>query len=99
MSAAHKGHHLEGRENLHQRHINEIGGGHKTIAELKALYGDKLTEYWIAPKYRYFYFLGDKRQVREMRRNLKYKVVKEYPKGDNERYDASYKPSYQGLLF
>ena len=30
--------------------------------------------------------------------SLKYKILI-YPKGDNKRYDASYKPKVQGRLF
>lgn len=50
-------------------------------------------------KYRYFKFLGDKREVRKMMRDLKFPVVKDYPKGDNRRYDASYETHPNGLLF
>lgn len=49
-------------------------------------------------KYRYFQFLGDKRQVAEMKKNLKYQIL-QYPKGENDRYDASYNTNVQGLLF
>ncbi len=40
-------------------------------------------------KYRYFYFLDTKQKL-----NFPYKQ-EPYPKGDNKRYDASYKPSIQ----
>ena len=49
-------------------------------------------------KHRYFYFLGSKKQKALMNENLQYKI-EPYPKGDNKRYDASYKPSVQGVLF
>lgn len=49
------------------------------------------------PKHRYFYFLGTKRQVKDMKSKLPYPVLP-YPKGDNKRYDSSYKPSTQGIL-
>jgi len=49
-------------------------------------------------KYRYFKFLGDKRKVLEMKNKLKYKIM-QYPKGLNNRYDASYNTKVQGLLF
>ena len=48
-------------------------------------------------KHRYVYFIGDKRQVRDMKKNLKYSI-EPYPKGESKRYDASYKPITQGLL-
>jgi len=49
-------------------------------------------------KHRYFYFLGTRKERQEMKDSLSY-AVKSYPKGDNKRYDASYVPSVQGVLF
>ena len=49
-------------------------------------------------KHRYFYFLGTRKQRKEMRDSLSY-AVESYPKGDNKRYDSSYSPSIQGILF
>ena len=49
-------------------------------------------------KHRYFYFLGNKTQKKQMLNNLKYKIMP-YPKGENKRYDASYKPTVQTKLF
>lgn len=49
-------------------------------------------------KHRYFYLIGDKRQRKAMRKLLKYEECS-YPKGDNERYDASHICRKQGLLF
>ena len=49
-------------------------------------------------KNRYVYLLGDKRQKKDMRKKLTYPVL-EYPKDDNQRYDASYKPTIQTQLF
>lgn len=39
------------------------------------------------PKHRYVYLVGTKRDKKEMRRELKYKVYDQYPKGDERRYD------------
>lgn len=47
-------------------------------------------------KHRYFYFIG--KRAKEFRRSLIYPVLP-YPKGDNQRYDASYEPVTQALLF
>lgn len=47
--------------------------------------------------HRYFKFLGNKKQAKEMLKNLKYEI-KPYPKGDNKRYDTTYKPSVQKIL-
>ena len=49
-------------------------------------------------KHRYVYFIGSKKQKKEMMNNLKYEI-KPYPKGKNKRYDASYNPIIQTKLF
>lgn len=49
-------------------------------------------------KHRYFQFLGNKKEVESMRRDLVYEI-KPYPKGDNKRYNADYKPHQQSDLF
>jgi len=49
-------------------------------------------------KHRYIYFIGTKKEKKEMRSALKYEV-QPYPKGDNKNYDASYQPTIQGRLF
>ena len=40
-------------------------------------------------KHRYVYLIGNKRQRREMRKELRYKVYDKYPKGDEIRYDVN----------
>jgi hypothetical protein len=47
-------------------------------------------------KHRYIYFLGNQKKI--FLKNLNYKVYS-YPKGENKRYDASYKPNIQTQLF
>ena len=51
-------------------------------------------------KHRYFYFIGNKIEKRKWTKSLldKYKKC-DYPKGDNIRYDSSYKPLIQTELF
>lgn len=49
-------------------------------------------------KNRYMYFLGNKRQVKDMKSKLTYPVLP-YPKGENKNYDTSYKPTLQSQLF
>lgn len=82
----------EGKENAHQRTISG-----KSVEEWRKT--TNLVKVERSQKYRYFQFLGDKRQVRKMRKDLKFPVVKDYPKGDNTRYDASYQTSPNGVLF
>ena len=51
-------------------------------------------------KHRYYYFIGSKKQKNIWTEALRKKYkIKEYPKGDNKNYDASFKPQTQGLLF
>ena len=50
------------------------------------------------PKYRYLYFLGNKREVKNMKKELKLNILN-YPKGKNERYDSSYICAEQTKLF
>ena len=47
-------------------------------------------------KHRYVMFLGKK--AKEFRSALRYEICP-YPKGGNKRYDASYEPITQGILF
>lgn len=49
-------------------------------------------------KHRYFYFIGSKKEKTLMRARFRFAVLP-YPKGDNIRYDASYQPITQDLLF
>ena len=49
-------------------------------------------------KHRYIYFIGTKRHKKKWMSLLRYDV-KEYPKGHNQRYDASYRPNTQRRLF
>jgi len=41
----------------------------------------------LLPTYRYLFFNGDKRQIKQMKRELKMNNLP-YPKGDNQRYDS-----------
>jgi len=52
----------------------------------------------IKGKHRYFYLTGNKKLKKQKLNSIPYKI-QPYPKGDNKRYDASYKPDGQGVLF
>jgi hypothetical protein len=52
----------------------------------------------VSRKHRYFYFIGSKKQKKQMLNLIKYKIMP-YPKGDNKRYDDSYTPKVQEILF
>lgn len=49
-------------------------------------------------KHRYFKFLGSKKEIKNMKEDFVYNVSP-YPKGDNKRYNADYKPHQQSDLF
>lgn len=58
----------------------------------------ELKKVEILPKHRYVLFKGSKSFKKQCFKNLKLDVH-EYPKGENKKYDASYKPSTQTQLF
>jgi hypothetical protein len=49
-------------------------------------------------KHRYIFFTGNKKQIKVLKSQLKYKQ-EPYPKGENKNYDASYIPKVQLNLF
>ena len=104
LSAKFKDYAVKGLEHMHHSSIEDSVGRYdenKNINKhelLRKKYGDKLYMKERPRKHRYFYFLGNKKEKEIMNKNLQYKV-KPYPKGDNKRYDASYVPSVQGVLF
>lgn len=61
---------------------------------------DKNIDYTIrkfrSSKHRYVYFIGNLKK--DFKKNLKYKI-EDYPKGENKKYDSSYKPEVQLNLF
>ncbi|MFQ5330015.1 MAG: hypothetical protein ACE5D4_08530 [Thermodesulfobacteriota bacterium] len=83
---------INGKE-IHPRTLSSMG---LTSAKKKIEYGLTCGEY--TKKHRYLMLLGNSKEKKEMRADLLYKVIP-YPKGDNQRYDASYKPQIQGVLF
>ena len=60
--------------------------------------GDSSKRQCRSAKHRYVYFVGTRKQKREMREALRYEVLP-YPKGESKRYDASAKVDIQGTLF
>ena len=70
-------------DGIHSRHYD------KTI-------DTKANRKFRSSKHRYIFFVGKKRNI--FLKNLKYEKHP-YPKGRNERYDASYKPQVQIPLF
>lgn len=90
---------VKGLEGQHHTTIEDLARGKENRIEyLRQLFGDRLYFVDRPRKHRYFYFIGNKRQKKQMLKMLPYKI-EPYPKGDNKRYDASYKPTVQTTLF
>tara|TARA_R100001510_G_C7572068_1_gene148099 strand:- start:23 stop:691 length:669 start_codon:yes stop_codon:yes gene_type:complete len=74
----------------------------KTICEQytleKRLNSDKFYVVDRPRKHRYFYLYANKKDKKEMIKNLAY-GIEPYPKGNNKKYDASYQCATQGVLF
>ena len=96
---------VKGYEHLHSASVMDMVGrsdtnGHlNKVQLLKEKFGEENVYKVERPrKHRYFYFLGNKNDVKNMTNKLKYEV-KSYPKGKNINYDASYKPVIQTTIF
>lgn len=105
LSAKRKDYMVKGLEHLHSASIMDLVGrsdksGHiDKVEQLKIKFGkDNVYTVDRPRKHRYFYLLGSKREVKNMRKLLSYDVC-EYPKGENKRYDIRYKPQTQTQLF
>lgn len=90
---------IKGKEHLHGQTIADESRGHKNRAEyMRQKYGKDFYLEDRHRKHRYIYICGNKKFKREVMKALKYPVC-HYPKGHTQRYDASYKPISQGILF
>ena len=90
---------VKGLENNHHTTIEDlVRGKENRTEELRKIFGDRLYYVDRPRKHRYFYFIGNRRQVKDMLTMLPYKI-EPYPKGDNRRYDASHKITVQKNLF
>jgi hypothetical protein len=99
LSAPFKDYYIRGMEHLHNGTIMDMSRGQENrIQWLRDKFGDDLIMIDRPRKHRYFYFVGDKRQKKQMAKLLPYSV-EPYPKGENSRYDASYQVATQGRLF
>lgn len=106
LSAPFKDYMVKGMEHLHGSSVMDSVGrsdgesGHiDKVRLLKEKYGEENVYMVERPrKHRYFFLIGSKTQVKNMRKALIYSVVP-YPKGDNKKYDASYQPGTQLSLF
>jgi hypothetical protein len=69
-----------------------------TLEEIKAEHGDDFYYTERSRKHRYIFFVGSKRDKKELNSKLKYPVMA-YPKGDSLHYDSGGIVKKQELLF
>ena len=60
--------------------------------------GEIVDKILLKPTHRYITFVGSKKDKRVMSNDLKLNI-KPYPKGEPSRYDASYQPNVQTVMF
>lgn len=90
---------VKGMEHIHSRTLmDEFPYQKNRIEKLKEKYGDRLHQTKREPKHRYVFVCGSKSFRHKVLSSAKFEQ-KPYPKGENKRYDASYKPSTQIKLF
>lgn len=90
---------LKGKEHIHSRTLmDEFAFEDNRIEKLKQKYGNLLYQIKREPKYRYVMVLANKSLKSQIMKNKLFEI-RPYPKGENIRYDASYKPAIQINLF
>ena len=90
---------LKGFEHFHGATIADMSRGQENRSQyMREKFGDDFYLEDRSRKHRYFIFLGEKRDKKKMLKMLPYEI-QDYPKGENNRYDASYTPNTQGTLF
>lgn len=99
LSAVFKDYYVRGMEHLHNGTIMDMSRGKENRVDwLRKKFGENLIMIDRPRKHRYFYFIGNKKECKQMKQMLPYNIEK-YPKGDNIRYDASYITTTQTQLF
>ena len=76
---------IDGKHTHRKNAYNQFGTGSKTSIEKMGHIVDSIKQ---GDKHRYCYFLGSKKQKKEMLKALKYPILP-YPKGESKRYDTS----------
>lgn len=90
---------LKGKEHIHSRTLmDEFRFEKNRIKKLKEKYGDRLYQVERKAKYRYVYTIANKKDKKNIMKEKLFDI-KLYPKGNNKRYDSSYKPTIQTELF
>jgi len=90
---------IKGKEGLHGQTIaDESRGQENRAAYMRKKYGDDFYLEERPRKHRYIYITGSKKFKKNSLENILYKK-EPYPKGATKRYDASYKPQSQMIMF
>jgi len=90
---------LKGKEHIHSRTLmDEFAFEEDRVKKLKEKYGDQLYQVQRPAKHRYVMFLGSKTQRKRFMQSKRFDI-KEYPKGENKRYDTSSTIITQTSLF
>jgi hypothetical protein len=90
---------LKGHEHIHSRTLmDQFSFQPDRVKKLKEKYGDQLYQVKRESKHRYVFVIANKKTKNEIMKNKLFEI-KEYPKGENQRYDSSYQPSIQTSLF
>ena len=74
--------------------IKGINGGHSRHYEKQETQRQRRTA-----KHRYVTITGTKRDKKELKKQMKWQILKKYPKGESKRYDDKRKIDIQGTLF
>jgi hypothetical protein len=90
---------IKGMEHLHGQTIADMSRGQENRVEwMRKKFGDDFYLQERPRKHRYVYFIGSKKQIKDMNDCLQYKV-KPYPKGESLRYNIKGKVKTQDVLF
>lgn len=90
---------IKGMENLHGATIADMSRGKENRAAfMREKYGSDFFLKDRPRKHRYVFFVGSKKERKEMMNDLLYHI-EPYPKGDSRRYDDSAEVQRQGILF
>ena len=90
---------IKGMEHLHGATIADKSRGQESRADyMRQTYGDDFYLQDRPRKHRYIYFIGTKRQKKEMLAKLRYPILP-YPKGETRRYEVPETQERQLRLF
>jgi len=79
---------IRGLEHLHGQTVADISRGERDrVGYMRRKFGDSFYLEGRSRKHRYVYFLGSKKETKQMRIALRYKI-EPYPKGDSIHYNA-----------